>query len=148
MPKEDRWNTNNEQSSTQSSLQGIFFVFCNYVPITEPQNNRIVRVLSDLWRSHVHLQQVTQALNQVGFGCLQGGRFHDVPGQPVPLLCHPQCKTDFPPLEMELFCVLFNDHCSLSFHWQHWKEFGTTLLISDFKIFVYIDGIPPQYSLL
>lgn len=37
-----------------------------------------------------HLEQFTQKPVQVGFECSQTGRLHNLPGQPVPMLWHPQ----------------------------------------------------------
>lgn len=36
-----------------------------------------------------HLEPMTQECLQVGFECLQNGRLHNLPGQPVPVLFHP-----------------------------------------------------------
>jgi len=58
----------------------------------------------DLWRSSSpnplpkqgHLQQAAQDLVQAGFEYLQRRRLHNLPGQPVPVLRHPQSKEDLP----------------------------------------------------
>lgn len=42
-------------------------------------------------RLHIHVE----------FESLQRKRFHDFPGMPIPVLCHPQCKV-VPHLEVEL----------------------------------------------
>ena len=65
---------------------------------TEPQNHRMLGVGRDFWRSSSptllpkqgYLQQVAQDLAQAGFEYLQRRRLHNLPGQPVPVLRHPQ----------------------------------------------------------
>ena len=39
-----------------------------------------------------HLQQAAQDLVQAGLEYLQRRRPHNLPGQPVPVLCHPQSE--------------------------------------------------------
>jgi len=54
----------------------------------------------DLWGSSSptplpkqgHLQQAAQDFVQAGLEYLQRGRLHNLPGQPVPVLCRPQSK--------------------------------------------------------
>ena len=48
------------------------------------------------------LEQGAQESVQEGFECLQGRRLYNLPGQPVPLLCHPHRKEDFSHVEVEL----------------------------------------------
>ena len=43
-----------------------------------------------------HLQQAAQDLVQVGLECLQRGRLHNLPGQPVLVLHHPQREEVLP----------------------------------------------------
>ena len=43
-------------------------------------------------RSLGHLEQAAQELMQVGLEYLQRRRIHNLPGQPVPVLHHPQGK--------------------------------------------------------
>ncbi|XP_074958280.1 A-type potassium channel modulatory protein KCNIP1 isoform X1 [Phalacrocorax aristotelis] len=71
----------------------------------------MVGVGRDFWRSshpiplleQAHLEQGAQEHIQVGFDCLQGRRLHNLSGQPVPLLCHPQDKIE-DELEMTTVC--------------------------------------------
>jgi len=68
--------------------------------LTVSQNHRMVGVGRDLWGSSSptplpkqgHLQQAAQDLVQVGLEYLQRRRLHNLPGQPVPVLHHPQSK--------------------------------------------------------
>ena len=43
-----------------------------------------------------HLQQAAQDLVQAGPECLQRRRLHNLPGQPVPVLCHSQMEEVLP----------------------------------------------------
>jgi len=60
----------------------------------------MVGIGRDFWRSCTptplpkqgHLQQAAQDLLQAVFEYLQRRRLHNPPGQPVPMLCHPQSK--------------------------------------------------------
>jgi len=62
------------------------------------QNHRMLGVGRDLCGSSSptlllkqgHLQQAAQDLVQEGLEYLQRRRLHNLPGQPVPVLCHPQ----------------------------------------------------------
>jgi len=73
----------------------------------------MVGVGRDLWGSpsstslpkQGHLDQVAQDLVQVGFEYLQRRRLHNLPGQPVPVLHHPQSKEVLPCLQMELLML-------------------------------------------
>ena len=76
----------------------------------ESQNHRIVGVGRDLCGSSSptllpkqgHLQQAAQDLVQAGLEYLQRRRLHNLPGQPVPVLRHPQRKEVLPHVQMEL----------------------------------------------
>lgn len=46
------------------------------------------------------LEQVTQEDIQMGLECLQTGRLHHLPGQPVPVLCNPQHNEALPHIEV------------------------------------------------
>ena len=69
----------------------------------------MVGVGRDLWRSasptqllkQDHLEQVSQNRVQVGSESLQRRRLHNLSGQPVPVLGHPQREDVFPHIEME-----------------------------------------------
>ena len=49
-----------------------------------------------------HLEQVAQDLIQAGFEYPQRRRLHNLPGQPVPVLRHPQREEVLPHVQMEL----------------------------------------------
>jgi len=67
---------------------------------TESQNHSMVGVGRDLCGSSSPtplpkqdlLQQAAQDLVQMGLEYLQRRRLHILPGQPVPVLCHPQSE--------------------------------------------------------
>ena len=83
--------------------------------ITESQNYRMVGAGRDLWRSpgpapllkQVHLEQAAQDLVQAGFEYLQRRRLHNLPGQPVPGLRHPQREEVLPHVQTELSMLQF-----------------------------------------
>jgi len=54
-----------------------------------------------------HLQQAAQDLVQAGLKYLQRGRLHSLPGQPVPVLSHPQREEVLPHVQMELPVLQF-----------------------------------------
>jgi len=78
--------------------------------LTESQNHRIVGVGRDLCGSSSptllpkqgHLQQAAQDLVHTGLEYLQRRRLHNLPGQPVPLLRHPQREEVLPHVQTEL----------------------------------------------
>ena len=49
-----------------------------------------------------HPEQAAQDHVQVGFEYLQRRRLHSLPGQPVPVLCHPQREEVLPHVQLEL----------------------------------------------
>jgi len=53
------------------------------------------------------LQQAAQDCIQVGLKYLQRRRLHNLPGQPVPVLRHPQSDEVLPHLQMELPMLQF-----------------------------------------
>ena len=69
----------------------------------------MVEVGGDLWRSsgptpllqQSHLKPVVQDHVQMAFEYLQGGRLHNLSGQPVPGLSQPQSKKVFPDVQRE-----------------------------------------------
>jgi len=83
--------------------------------ITESQNHRIVGVGRDICGSpsptplpkQSHLQQAAQDLVQVGLEYLQRRRLHNLPGQPVPVLRHPQREEVLPHVQLELPLLQF-----------------------------------------
>ena len=74
------------------------------------QNHRIVGVGRDLCGSSSptlllkqgHLHQAAQDLVQVGLEYLQRRRLHNLPGQPVPVLRHPQREEVLPHVQTKL----------------------------------------------
>jgi len=54
-----------------------------------------------------HLQQAAEDLLQAGLEYLQRRRLHHLPGQPVPVLCHPQREKVLPHVQMELPVLQF-----------------------------------------
>ena len=85
-------------------VQTSYFIFLFYFfqkKITESQNGRG-------WKGPLrssnpapllkqgHLQQAAQDLVQASLEYLQRRRLHNLPGQPVPVLCHPQREEVLP----------------------------------------------------
>jgi len=95
-----------------------------------------------------HPEQAAQDLVQVGFEYLQRRRLHNLSGQPVPGLCHPQREEVLPRVQLELPLLQFVPvaPCPVSGH--HWKESGPVLLIPTLQIFIGISKVPSQPSLL
>ena len=54
-----------------------------------------------------HLQQAAQDLVQAGLEYLQRRRLHNLPGQPVPVLRHPQSEEVLPHVQVELPMLQF-----------------------------------------
>ena len=87
------------------------------LPLTEinSQNHRMVEVGRDLCGSSSpillptqgHLQQAAQDLVQAGLEYLQRSRLHNLPGQPVPVLRHPQREEVPPHVQTELPVLQF-----------------------------------------
>ena len=81
----------------------------------ESQNHRIVGVGRDLCGSpsptllpkQGHPEQAAQDLVQVGLEYLQRRRLHNLPGQPVPVLRHPQREEVLPQVQLELPMLQF-----------------------------------------
>ena len=81
--------------------------------ITESQNHRIVGVGRDLCGScsptllpkQGHLQEAAQDLVQAALEYLLRRRLHHLPGQPVPVLRHPQSEEVLPRVQMELLTL-------------------------------------------
>ena len=77
--------------------------------ITELQNHRTFGVRRDLCGSSSatllpkqgHLQQAAQDFVQAGLEYLQRSRLHNLPGQPVPVLHHPQREEVLPHVQTE-----------------------------------------------
>ena len=74
------------------------------------QNKRMVGVGRDPWGSSSPTslsKQAAQDRVQVGFEYLQRRRLHNLPGQPVPVLCHPQREEVLPCFQTELPMLQF-----------------------------------------
>jgi len=76
-----------------------------------------------------HLQQAAQDLVQAGLEYLQGRRIHSLPGQPVPVLRHPQREDVLPHVQTELPMLQFVPVAPCPVAGHHWKESGPILLI-------------------
>ena len=82
---------------------------------TESQNHSMVGVGRDLCCSSSptpmpkqgHLLQAAQDHVHLGLEYLQRRRLHNLPGQPVPVLHHPQSEAVLPHLQLELPMLQF-----------------------------------------
>jgi len=66
-----------------------------------------------------HLQQAVQDLVQVGLEYLQRRRLHNLPGQPVPVLRHPQSEEILPHIQVELPVLQFVPIAPCPVAWHH-----------------------------
>ena len=69
-----------------------------------------------------HLQQAAQDLVQAGLEYLQRRRLHNIPGQPVPVLCRPQREEILPHVQTELPVLQFVPVAPLSCCWALLKR--------------------------
>lgn len=92
-----------------------------------------------------HLEQVTQEGVQVDFKCLWRGRPHNLPEQPIAVLCHPRGREVLPHAEVKLFVFEFVVVAPHLVTGHHWKQSGTLLLTGSFRVFVCIGEIPSQF---
>ena len=100
------------------------------------QNYRMLGVGRDLWGSSSptplpkqgHLEQAAQDLVQAGLEYLQRRRLHNLPGQPVPVLRHPQREEVLPHVQTELPMLQFVPVVPCPVAGHHGKEFGPILL--------------------
>jgi len=83
-----------------------------------------------------HLQQAAQDCIQAGLKYLQRRRLHNLPGQPVPMLHHPQSKEVLPHVQMELLMLQFVPLAPCPVAGHHCKEFGPILLTPILQIFI------------
>jgi len=110
------------------------------------QNHRIVGVGRDhcgsssptLLLKQGHPQQAAQDLVQVGLEYLQRRRLHNLPGQPVPGLRHPQREEVLPRVQTELPVPQFVPIAPCPVTGHHWKELGPILLTPTLQIFISI----------
>jgi len=73
-----------------------------------------------------HLQQATQDLVQADLEYLQRRRLHNLPGQPVPGLCHPQSEEVLPRVQRELPMLQFVPVAPCGSLWILWLSFSFT----------------------
>ena len=85
-----------------------------------------------------HLQQAAQDRVQEGLEYLQRRRIHNLPGQPVPVLRHPQREEVLPPVQAELPVLQFVPIASCPVTGHHWNELGPILLTPTLQIFLSI----------
>jgi len=93
----------------------LFSLILLILHFTESQNHRMVGVGRNLWGSSTpnpltkqdHLEQAAQDLVQVGFEYLQRRRLHNLPGQPIPVLRHPQSEEVLPHVQMDFPMLQF-----------------------------------------
>jgi len=124
--------------------------------ITESQNHRMIGVGRDLCGSSSptlllkqgHLQQAAQELVQAGLQYLQRRRLHNLRGQPVPVLCHPQREEVLPHVQTELPLLQFVPIAPCPVAGHYWKEPGPILLALTLQIFLGISKVPSQPPLL
>jgi len=65
------------------------------------------------------LQQAAQDLVQAGLEYLQRRRIHKLPGQPVPVLHHPQSEEVLPHVQVELPMLQFVPVAPCPVAWHH-----------------------------
>ena len=102
----------------------IFSIF-----VTESQNVRVWK--GPLWvtqsnppQKQGHLEQAAEDLVQVGLEYLQRRRLHNLPGQPGPVLCHPQREEVLPRVQREFPLLQFVPFAPCPVTGHHWKESG------------------------
>ena len=85
-----------------------------------------------------HLQQAAQDLVQAGLEYLQRRRIYNLPGQPVPVLRHPQSEEVLPHVQTELPVPQFVPIAPCPVTGHHWTESGPILLTHTPKILINI----------
>jgi len=83
----------------------------------------------------------------VGLEYLQRRRLHNLPGQPVSGLRHPQREEVLPHVQLELPVLQFVPIAPCPVAGHHSKEFGPILLTPTLNIFIGIYTVPSQPSL-
>ena len=83
-----------------------------------------------------HLQQAARDCVQAGLEYLQRRRVHNLPGQPVPVLHHPQRDEVLPHVQTELLMLQFVPVAPCLVAGHHWKEFDPILLTPTLEMFV------------
>ena len=130
--EEERWTERNKSEKSNLSYKS--------------QNHRMVGVGRDICGSSSptpvpkqgHLQQAAQDCIQAGFEYLQRRRLHNLPGQPVPVLRHPQREEVLPQVQTELPVLQFVPIAPCPVTGHHWKESGPVLLTPTLQIFMSI----------
>jgi len=120
------------------------------------QNHRMVGVGRDLCGSSSpalppkqgHLQLAVEDLVQKGLEYLRRRRLHNLLGQFVRGLHHPQREEVLPHVQMKLPMLQFVPVAPCPVAGHHWKESGPILLTPTLQIFVSIYKVPSQPSLL
>jgi len=79
-----------------------------------------------------HPEQAAQDLVQVGLEYLQRRRLHNLPGQPVPVLRHPQSEEVLPHVQTELAKLQFVPVAPCPVTGHPWKEFYSKLILKQF----------------
>ena len=85
-----------------------------------------------------HLLQAAEDLVQADLDYLQRRKIDNLPGQPVPGLCHPQSKGVLPHVQTELPMLQFAPITPSPVSGHHWKESGPILLTPTLEIFISI----------
>jgi len=93
-------------------------------------------------------EQAAQDHGQAGLEYLQRRRLHSLPGQPVPVLCHPQGEEVLPHVQMKLSLLQFVPIAPCPVAGHHWKELGPIPLTPTLQIFMGIYKVPSVSSLL
>jgi len=114
----------------------------------ELQNHRMLGVGRDLYGSSSptplpkqgHLQLAAQDRVQAGLEYLQRRRLHNLPGQPVSVLRHPQSEEVLPHVQTELPMLPFVPVAPCPVAGHHHKEFGPNLLTPTLKICIRSPG--------
>lgn len=115
-------------------------------------HQRISEVGRNLWRSSTptppakedSLQHVAQESLQMGFEYLQRRRFHNLSGQPVPVLCHPHSNKVLLHICRDLPMFQLVPNCPIAQH--HWEVPGPLHLTPTLQIFINTDRMPSQPS--
>jgi len=127
-------------------LSSQFFTKTEALCFTKWEKHRMFGVGRDLCGSSSptplpkqgHLQQAAQDLVQPGLEYLQRSRFHNLPGQSVPVLRHPQREEVLPHVQMEIPMLQFVLIVPCPAAGHHWKESGPILLTPTLQIFMSI----------
>ena len=91
-----------------------------------------------------HLQQAAQELVQEGLEYLQRRRPHNLPGQPVPGLRHPQREEVLPHVQTELPLLQFVPVAPCPVAGHHWKEFGPISVHRYIKLLLCLKHLPTE----